>query len=234
MVPIRPRTVYRAVRRAVRFARRNRRVLRRITRYRKSKFGGRGGTSTTYRPRFRVRPIRNRRLAGMVFKLRNKIDVDTSFYSPSSPETYRFEARSPSTGVIRANSAYLTGMNWQFEQMLGGGNRIQIKSLNERIVLQSASTVANNISDLLATRRVRILYILTKNEEISKLEEIFDFNSAGTLATLNPPYVANPGLTYRIIYDKTYSVNESQSREVLVRLPRSVFYDRGSVQYSIS
>lgn len=86
----------------------------------------------------------------------------------------------------------------------------------------------------MARRRVRVMYILAKNEEITSLSQIFNFEDASTFATANPPYVPNPGITYRIVYDKTYSIGMSNPVEILVRLPRSIFYDGGSVQYAVS
>lgn len=51
---------------------------------------------------------------------------------------------------------------------------------------------------------------------------------------MNPPYVANPGLTYRIVFDKQFSIPTTKNVEMLVRLPYSVFYDKAQFKFSLA
>lgn len=101
--------------------------------------------------------------------------------------------------------------------------------------INSAVSIDANSVDIPTNfaRNVRVVFLLCKDENISSPNEIWRGANTGTstLSTIYPSYVDNPGITYRIVYDKTYRVRGGQNTQVLVRIPGSVFYDNGVVKF---
>lgn len=148
--------------------------------------------------------------------------------------------------LVNNHDGNAVGDSRQFEGVMTSnlalGNQYKIKSLNQALTLRlrmvgDASTSIVN-SGHSYTRHVRIMYILFKDESIQyPLNTLFegfptgnsDVISAGD--TIFPQFVKNPGYTFRILYDKTYSVTSGKATQVFVRIPGSVFYDKGTVKF---
>lgn len=79
-------------------------------------------------------------------------------------------------------------------------------------------------------RHVRIVYVLFKDEiPNDPLTDVFDYSNQNQ--TIMPPLKENPGYTYRILFDRTYTVTGGRTQQILVRIPGSVFYNKGLVKF---
>lgn len=162
--------LYRRYRRPVR------RAVRRL-RIRKTRFGTRGRSSTVYTRRSISRRPTVRRLSRMVHKLRNVVDVDTSFGEFSDG----FNMAMPSTVVVAGTDVNSIAVNFkdlseETASLHSNGNRYKLKTYNERILFSpnSVSGTAAIAPDNSMRRRVRVLYVLAKDEEITGLSNIFN------------------------------------------------------------
>lgn len=126
--------------------------------------------------------------------------------------------------------------------LLALGDQYRIKSFNEQLTFRMSTNMGNNQTNApnipvhSFARHVRVLYVLTKDEtlSVSQLWPVFSgtspvFTSSGD--SIYPSFTQNPGLTYRILYDKTYTVRAGVPTNIFVRIPSSVFYDRGQVKF---
>lgn len=237
----------RYVGKAVRFAYRHRRTIRRVARAaaarrsRRLRTVGRG-SSRVYVPRhirraYRSRAVRS--LARNVNRIRNVIDVDTTF-KDSSYEAHQFQNQNgtPVAGgpAIPVTALYAVDLNKEMAENLQAGNRYRLKSLNERFTL-SMSTINDQADAAKGVRHVRIMYFLFRDEKLQTyangdpdFSPIFDIPSTGY--TTKPALAQNQGYTYRILYDRTFSVSSLSTKEVMVRLPARLFYNGGQVKFS--
>lgn len=236
------RKAARAAKRAVRAARRLKRFIARRPRFRRSRFGSRGGTSTVYRRGISLRHPTLRKVARQVSRLRNVVDVDTSFRDVRD-EVHMFDFGMSAVQGVSIPSVEIQTLDLtpEIAALHTSGNRLKLKSMNERLkFFTSVEGAGGNTStpdpaQYLYGIRVRVMYILSKNEPITNLNQIFDFDGDnGALLTLYPTFRPNPGITYRIVYDKVRTIKQNTNREMLIRLPQSIFYDRGSFQFSVN
>lgn len=231
----------RSASRLVSSARRLRRAVARRPRYRRSRFGSRGSTSTVYRRGFTRHHPTLRRVARQLSRLRNVVDVDTSF-KDIRDDVIHFESSQSAVGgvTIPAVEIQTKDLTSEISALHSSGNRLKLKSMNERLKFFSSVASSGVVSMPNAAQfdygvRVRIMYILSKNEPITNLSQIFDFDGDNSaLLTLYPTYKPNPGITYRVVYDKVRTIRQNTNREMLIRLPQAVFYDRGSFQFSVN
>lgn len=113
-----------------------------------------------------------------------------------------------------------------FDAIHSSGHRFKFKSINERIVFTPTEYSASS----LAVARARVLYILCKDEQLGGITDLFDYPGDSTdFLTLTPPLKANTGITWTTLFDRTYTIRQTMTRDIAVRIPASVFYDGGSV-----
>lgn len=118
-----------------------------------------------------------RRLSRMVYKLRNVVDPDTTFNEQS--DFFSFDSRDSTFlgGVEIPNvNVNFKDLSPELEALRTSGNRYRLKSVNERIIISSTNGTSNTTlpDDSSLRRRVRIMYVLAKDEPLVGLESIFN------------------------------------------------------------
>lgn len=154
-------------------------------------------------------------------RITSVLDIDPEYYNSSDTQI----TIPQSTTIERSFFGYKP----LFAQLHTAGNRIKFKSINERLYFHPSTFSATSLS----RAKVRVLYVLCKDEEISSETDLFDLASSNYLS-LNPPLMPNPGITWTTLFDRTYFVSANTPREIAINLPSSVFYDGGSVQYTVN
>lgn len=181
-----------------------------------------------------------RRLWRAVKALQRTSDPDVTITDVVSNE---FVIPNEKTSGAAVASSYTYQSNMTANLTLG--DQYKMKSFNEQLTfrLTYGSLQAVNASQYhpaTFARHARVIYILTRDELFSPTSVLnvftgFSNTSAGKYVSsgdsIYPSLVQNPGVTYRIVYDKTYTVRSGVPTNVLVRIPASVFYDRGTIKF---
>lgn len=116
-----------------------------------------------------------------------------------------------------------------------------MKSLNIMLTmrLNTVLGVDANTVDIPTSvaRNVRVVIVVSKDEEITSSSNIWAGASSSAsgyipnLDSIYPSYRDNPGITYRVVYDKTFRVRSGFTTQALIRVPGSVLYDRGIIKF---
>ncbi len=179
-----------------------------------------------------------RRLWRAVRALQRTSDPDVSFRDIASSE---FSLANEVEGFARAvQQSFVTTMT----NNLSVGNQYKVKSLNQQLTIRLGNKAQVDNPILLPdsfARNLRVVYVLFKDEpppnalpaimtgwsSVSAQDTIWQ--SSGD--TIYPPFVKNPGYTYRILYDRTYKVRSGVATQLNIVLPGSVFYDKGQIKF---
>lgn len=124
------------------------------------------------------------------------------------------------------------------------GDQYKIKSFNEQLTLRMSTDLGNNQTNApnipvhTFGRHVRIMYILFNDERVNNIVPSlwsgFSLSGGAYVSSgdsIYPSMIQNPGLRYRVLYDKTYTVRAGTPTNIFVRIPYSVFYDKGQVKF---
>lgn len=192
-------------------------------------------TRTFVKRQRRVRGTRSvRRLWNAVRALQRTSDPDVTIRDIAPSE---LSIENSYNGFVVARASPFQAVQ---TQLLALGDQYKVKSFNQQLTFRlryQPATTASIASTFPIVRHVRILYILCKDETlggpISSIFEGFASGSSPTssIDTLYPQFVQNPGVTYRILYDKVFSVRSGVVTQAFIRIPGSVFYDKGTVKF---
>lgn len=121
------------------------------------------------------------------------------------------------------------------------GEQYRIKSYNEDLTFTLSSLMNGNNATAFPehfVRHVRVLYVLLRDEYVdpgdlpASIFTTFDDSVEATTPTIYPPMHQNIPFTFRILYDKTFSVRSGAVTHARVVIPASVFYNKGIVKFN--